>query len=543
VFYAYLHLTCSIDEESRRADRLLEVNKKLAGRGIIKWEFIRSYLDRRNYEPKIVEVVRAILERFNVIIPIRTEHSGSADAPPSAMTTAFPTPLLRQYTDPGVIPILPFTPVRPRSRAFTSASSGFTMSLCTPSTPQYERLCGDGTASDQQYYLVPSLLPQYRDEPIAQLSGFITLERTFHFNRFTPPGLVQAIFARIYTLQEGQEQPLTDAEGTFNNVCWDRAFAQRHGVVRVLVVLMPVSDSGVGLTASEGGNQDLHIRGTGHTLNAHAILEQLDKYTTVTQQILAEYPGLGHVRLSSTCPDCLITQTVEGKRGEFRHSELVALQETFQELTDLLQSTNNGRISNEVRAQLRKWNSKRHTCPKFRAHQIKSEMLIHVPRMLKAEIERASHAEKEINFLLDEVVRSAAVPLRDVAKGVVKVMAANCQQHSLEQAKHTLQELKFGETRKGALTITAIQYSSGAVVPVPEGHQLANVPSLDRTNEVVVLSCEHVVTEANFKDGRVRYANKGERWKDTIFLIGGRWLTRLLTSCPAVVYWCCSYLL
>lgn len=52
----------SVDEESRKADRALAVHKDLAKRGIIRWDFIRSYLDRRDYEDcKILDVVRCVI--------------------------------------------------------------------------------------------------------------------------------------------------------------------------------------------------------------------------------------------------------------------------------------------------------------------------------------------------------------------------------------------------------------------------------------------------------------------------------------------------
>ncbi|KAJ1444112.1 chloride channel [Ochromonadaceae sp. CCMP2298] len=166
----------------------------------------------------------------------------------------------------------------------------------------------------------------------------VTLERTFHFNRFTPPGIIQTIFSRVRPVPpsappsftansyragargQGQGQGGQGQGGqgeALSDVCWDSAFLQAHPSVKVLVQLVGAGDgAGSGGGGGSGGgdwsslafSSQLRIRGVGHTLHAHLIVQKLDEYTTATQEILSQYPGLGHVRLSSTCPECLMNQ-------------------------------------------------------------------------------------------------------------------------------------------------------------------------------------------------------------------------------------------
>jgi hypothetical protein len=358
-------------------------------------------------------------------------------------------------------------------------------------------------------------------------TGANTLERTFHFNRLTPPGLIQAIFARAYSQQH--HVPVTAGFGAAVNFCCDRAFVQRHAVVTIFVHLLPgaaregkTGGGHAAETSSHEFSSHLRIKGVGHVLNAHAILELLDRYTALIQQVLEDYPGMGSVRLSSTCPDCLLNQPEESQRGKFRHSELVALKESFTALSDSVRQAPHGGVSNHVAMQLRKWNGKRHTCPQNRC-QIRSDMLIHVPLPIKAAIEHAAKSEKEINFLLDEVVRSAAVPLSSIAKGVVKIMAANCQEGSMEQIKERLSWPKESMPATAKLCLDGLLYSSGVVVALPPERAFStSYRAWDGTNKVLVLSCEHVVTKKTATAGKLEYSriNHAEGMQTT-FIIGG----------------------
>src|SRR5207253_1207318 len=68
---------------------------------------------------------------------------------------------------------------------------------------------------------------------------------------------------------------------------------------------------------------------------------------------------------------------------------------------------------------LRKWNSKRHICPRQRC-RVKSDQLVSIPLAIRTEIESVSKAEHEIHFLLDEIVRSSSENDELVKKSVVK---------------------------------------------------------------------------------------------------------------------------
>lgn len=483
-------------------------------------------------------MLRVMLENFSVIIPIRTDQAVLPSSAPNGIVSTTPHKVLRAQSGPAtkeeLTPNLPPTPLGGVNRGILrGASSGSTPSNLSKSFAAIsinKFLDSMSSPSDEYYYLIPGLLPKYPDLPMPLHSGFITLERTYHFNRFTPPGLIQTIFARIYTFEH--DKPLSSVDGSSPNLCWDCAFEQVHGPVKIVAHLIsgtaassdaPLAGTSTEEEASQEFSSHLRIRGTGHMLNSHLILEQLDKYTVVTQQVLDEYPGLGHVRLSLTCPDCMINQTDERNRGEFRYSDLLGLQEAFQEIaSSLLETKNKGSLNAKLHAQIRKWNSKRHTCPRNRC-QIKSDMLIHLPQRLKLEIERASHAEKEINFLLDEVVRSSAVRLNTISKSVVKIMAANCGAEVISQVKLHLGRLETGKSLIAKVLLSTIQYSSGVIVALPEGHPLrSDAPCDFRFNEVLVLCCEHVITEAKEEDGRMKYTNLSLPDHGTAFIVGGK---------------------
>jgi len=109
---------------------------------------------------------------------------------------------------------------------------------------------------DQQFYLIPGLLPPYKGETTPLLSGFITLERNFHFIRFTPPGIVQSLLSKVGFLQH-QQQQLNSSVDAY----WDTAFIQEHRPVKIFVKLVVAKASdGYG---SQGGeySSTLHIQG------------------------------------------------------------------------------------------------------------------------------------------------------------------------------------------------------------------------------------------------------------------------------------------
>jgi hypothetical protein len=436
-----------------------------------------------------------------------------------------PAAVSRGRTEPAIFPTMPPTPIAgraPAMRGFTSpsgATSNLTGAIAASTNPRFDRLV-ESRSSDSRYYLIPSLLPRYEPTSSVVPSGTITLQRTFHFNRFTPPGLIPTIFSRIYAFQE--DQLLTGVDGSSPNLCWDSAFTQQQNHVKILVQLVAGGENEEGAAMEEGGSQDLRIRGTGHVLNAHVILERLDDYTAIVQGVLSEYPGLGHVRLGVTCPQCLLNIPDEKLHGEFRHSDLLPLQQSFQELKELLNKSTKAGLDQHTRKLMRKLDDKRHTCPKVRTHEIKSEHLIPVQRKVKEEIERASHAEKELNFLLDEVVRTAAIPLGNVVKSVVKIMAANCLSGQVQKIKDFLASMEERDLHEATLQLAAIQHCSGVVVPLPEGHPMMTIsPTAERTNEVLVLACEHVITQDTMEDGKIKFSRKGAQEGEAVFVIGG----------------------
>mmetsp|Transcript_21421 Transcript_21421/g.47573 ORF Transcript_21421/g.47573 Transcript_21421/m.47573 type:complete len:162 (+) Transcript_21421:2-487(+) len=92
------------DAQSDWAHQQLRMAQKSAQRGIIQWRFIRDYLrDEFDMTPEVVEVVRMVLESFNVIVHIRTNGN--------------------THTMPILIPPTPFVPIRTSSVPVTPSNA------------------------------------------------------------------------------------------------------------------------------------------------------------------------------------------------------------------------------------------------------------------------------------------------------------------------------------------------------------------------------------------------------------------------------------
>ena len=552
------------DDEAKREAESLKQAKSSALLGIVKWALIRNYLMRCGYEDKVVEVVRlvcvissiantvalfdvnlcfsncrSVLEHYKVIIPIQVDPNRS-NVQRSQSSSALSQSLSQSTSSKGGVketalyPQAPITPIaHSRAHSLGRLSHSYSFSVVPPLA--LDRLLSTSSmqCKEEQHYLIPALVPKfehYRIEP-----GLTILERKFVFSHFAPPDLLPLLYAAVYTFP----QKATGAQSSGSvlpaatSTCWDSAFEQEHGCCRVCVELLPdlteKAAAGQSSCTSLQFSSRLRIRGIGHVLNAQIILEHLDKYTTAVWKVLESYAGLGNVRLSSTCPSCLLHQTEESKRGEFRHSELSLLQKNFCMMSEKLGQTSRGlgSLPGKLQLELRKWNSKRHTCP-FNRCQVKSDMLVHMPRNLKLALEAASQSEKEINFLLDEVVCSAAVPRDSIVNGVVKIMAVNTNQGEVAAIKRLLAETTVGShsllTESTVnLELSTGQYSSGVVVALPPGHPLRSGANRDGTDEVLVLACEHVITKAERVGGSMSYSQVGpQEGKQTIFIVGGK---------------------
>ena len=203
---------------------------------------------------------RLVLEKFEAIIPLRCEapaqsnpsiivlsSSTSSSAPPPRKPSNITRCLSAaefNLTDKGIT---------------TASSSGVKRQTSVDS--YMGSIASSGSQqrqpSDQQFYLIPGLLTPYRGETTPLLSGFITLERNFHFVRFTPPGIVQSLFSKVGCSQLNSS---VDAH-------WDAAFIQEHRPVKIFVKLVVAKATassqtdGYSYGLGGDGSSTLHIQG------------------------------------------------------------------------------------------------------------------------------------------------------------------------------------------------------------------------------------------------------------------------------------------
>ena len=200
---------------------------------------------------------------------------------------------------------------------------------------------------------------------------------------------------------------------------------------------------------------------------------------------------------------------------------------------------------------LRKWHRKRHTCP-LNQCQVKSDMLVVVPKALKRAIERTSKAEHTLHYLLDECVRTYAEPsLQCVSKSVVRVMAIHILQHCYQSisthyllsgdpsAMRSSISSSSGSIIPQRVCASPLSIASGVVVsllPDPvdgcpvnaigtdtaDLHHITTTIAAAAAAQVAVLTCDHLITKVADQEKGTYEAKFAEKSLQTVFLIGGR---------------------
>ena len=229
-------------------------------------------------------------------------------------------------------------------------------------------------------------------------------------------------------------------------------------------------------------------------------------------------------------------------------AELDALQQQVMMLVDKLSphhNENNRGVAtaathhhDNINHELRKWHRKRHTCP-LNQCQVKSDMLVVVPKLLQRAIEKTSKAEHTLHYLLDECVRTYAEPsLQSVSKSVVRVMAVHILQYCYQSiSTYCLlagdQAVAMRTSRSIPERVCALPLSiaSGVVVSLSGpvngctdnaiGTDTADHHHMIAAAQVVVLTCDHLITKVADQEKGTYEAKFAEKNLQTVFLIGG----------------------
>jgi hypothetical protein len=164
--------------------------------------------------------------------------------------------------------------------------------------------------------------------------------------------------------------------------------------------------------------------------------------------------------------------------------------------------------------------------------QVKPDMLIYIPPMIRQQIVQMGKAEHEIHFLLDEVVRVYSNNDPALKQCVVKVMAAFAACRTFGNLKSQLLKKRTKPSLKldRKITLIPIAISSGVVAHIPpplycasRGH--LGGPHVHISNGYIyILTCEHLITETSAgPEGReLIYSPKFIKdGFETVFLVGG----------------------
>lgn len=189
-------------------------------------------------------LLRLILERFNVIIPVFLNISNNFIIPTSSPTTTTNINNINNSTNINIknndnnssstSHKLPTKTITSNLTRTLSESVLYTKTKTTTTTPNkysnhinHKLLLPSSSSDDDDdnydnhCYLIPSILPIYQNETITVLSEFITLERVFNFHRFTPPGIIQVLFAKI--VSSTATKPIS-SQGILYNLPIDRTY-------------------------------------------------------------------------------------------------------------------------------------------------------------------------------------------------------------------------------------------------------------------------------------------------------------------------------
>jgi len=227
-------------------------------------------------------------------------------------------------------------------------------------------------------------------------------------------------------------------------------------------------------------------------------------------------------------------------------AELDALQQQVMMLVDKLSpqhyENNRGAATaathhhDNINHELRKWHRKRHTCP-LNQCQVKSDMLVVVPKVLQRAIEKTSKAEHTLHYLLDECVRTYAEPsLQSVSKSVVRVMAVHILQHCYQSisaycllAGDQATAMRTSSSIPERVCASPLSIASGVVVSLPgpmdgctDNAIGADTADHHHTAQVAVLTCDHLITKVADQEKGTYVAKFAEKNLQTVFLIGGR---------------------
>jgi hypothetical protein len=205
---------------------------------------------------------RLVLEKFEAIIPLRCEAPAPSNPSIIVLSSSKSSSSAPPPRKPSNITrCLSAAEFNLTDKGSTIASSSSGVKRQTSVDSYMGSMASSGSQqrqpSDQQFYLIPGLLTPYRGETTPLLSGFITLERNFHFVRFTPPGIVQSLFSKVGCSQLNSS---VDAH-------WDTAFIQEHRPVKIFVKLVVAKATassqtdGYSYGLGGDGSSTLHIQG------------------------------------------------------------------------------------------------------------------------------------------------------------------------------------------------------------------------------------------------------------------------------------------
>jgi hypothetical protein len=222
----------------------------------------------------------------------------------------------------------------------------------------------------------------------------------------------------------------------------------------------------------------LVIRCRGHIFQSHKMIERLNNYCRVTEQVLEEYPGLRGMELTSTCPRCISDGKVSSQQGTFRQSVLDSLNTLY---TQFAYASKSIASKEEKMEDFIRMNSHKLRCSV--ACRVKPELLISIPEQLETAIVAKRKSEHKIHFLLDVVVQSASTSTSSIKNCLVKVM-------SVLIPRSQLLESRKATVGKQKIDCQMVDLGSGVFVDIYGPRVVSSCTEI----ACYVITCEHIFT-------------------------------------------------
>eukprot|EP01038_Epipyxis_sp_PR26KG_P004693 gene4693-6591_t len=320
----------SLNDENLPLNNIMNYNYS---NGVVPWDLIEILLSEYSndlQELKIsnndlyketLYILREVLIYFNILIPIADDNEDYG-------LISHPNYALRHYSDNKLI-----NNNNNNNNPTEDSMNNHNIISKYPIIQSQIPILGTSL------YVLPTILPEALDKhsqkhaPFAQANG-IRLERRLKYTRFVPSGIIPRIIARMHSKHGYILKSSSQLQSSSNsNKCWRTMFIQEYGDCTVWVMagyfdnLMYDMDDYDNNNSNNNRNNNnnnnnnktqkksfqLRIISYGFIFDIQSVIESLDIYCSVINDIMDEYRGISQLATVTLCPICLMKQYSEEK--------------------------------------------------------------------------------------------------------------------------------------------------------------------------------------------------------------------------------------